>query len=655
MLKTLKLARFRGFRELEMELRPVSVVLGPNSSGKTTVLHAVRMATQALATCLDEPRLHLDEDGWITAAWERVVADPARLYPMGEWDELFTNKEIGEGIWVQMELGFEPDDVIQELHVAFWYARNAQIKMTVRLQSSIAREQAEELPKKSKFRASRLAEIIAPAAPLAIFVPPFYGAPKNEEYRGWQVVQSHLGGGDQGRIVRNLISRLNSNDLLQLEKFLAKANLGRIVARTAAQDADSERYLSVTFQDTNGALELSSAGAGLVNLLALYATMVEFSRPTSAGQRRPLLYLLDEPEAHLHPRLQGDMGVAFAELATDFKAQLVVATHSVEMINRLSLRKDAILIAVDRSTSTAVELGEQDALLRELGSWCDLTPFAAINFLAKKQIIFHEGPSDELLLKRCADVYFRNRIDELERFRRWIFVPLNGVGNAHSPAVLSALLNADLFPSLNANEPIRVLCLLDRDAEREPGWKSLSLPKSGHFQAQSFVWSRYGIESIFLSPPCLAAWIALRLPKGGIDEAKIRAWVEEGIEQANRSNDLNIAATTRRMRFLMRAEKDNDGSRWQRVGPEAAEMAYNDVMKSPDVWQDGKDRAQHVLGHVHQAMPTNALRNAIPTSITRLIQAGSMEPLGDSTLLVPQEIRELLDQMASKTSKSTSS
>ncbi|HYO60197.1 MAG TPA: hypothetical protein VEU50_46330, partial [Archangium sp.] len=66
MLTKVVLTRFRGFESLEAELRPISVILGPNSSGKTSLLHAVRVAVEAISIGLEQGHPELTKDGWIT-------------------------------------------------------------------------------------------------------------------------------------------------------------------------------------------------------------------------------------------------------------------------------------------------------------------------------------------------------------------------------------------------------------------------------------------------------------------------------------------------------------------------------------------------------------------------------------------------------------
>ena len=648
MLKKISLRHFRGFKSLDADIRPITVIVGRNSSGKTSILHAVRLAVEALTIGLEEATPHLEADGNFMICRDHIVWDHDRLCPVADWAELFTDKEIGQGAAMVIQLEFEESDAIQHIWVQLSYARNVQLKMDVSVLASAASEQVAELPKRSKFRGDRARELLKRGIPRAVFVPAFYGVTRQEEYRSRALVDRLLGGGDQSRIVRNLVARLSGPAFDKLNDFLRRAGVATLVYRTSSQDAENVQHLNVSFQDTNGPLELSSAGAGLINLVALYAAMEQF-RPTGEGiDRRAAMFLLDEPEAHLHPRLQGEIGEALGEIQSEFGAQLLIATHSVEMINRLGQRRDALLLSVDRAKSTAVELASEDALVRELGSWCDLTPFTSLNFLASRRILFHEGPSDGEILKRCGEIYFRNDGLKLARFRAWTMVSLDGVGNAKSQAVLGAVLSPKLFPLLSSKDPVRAVCVFDRDTERTPGRRVVKAFTRDHFEASEVVWSRYSIESLFLEPGCLAAWVSSLLPPGSVAEAELRRYVEEGIVKANVDKDLQNDAESRLMIAKMRATQDGKGApRKQLVAPDALKLARQEVESAPHLWQNGKDRARLVLQSVRDLLPEDVHKNVVRGTILGLVEAASVEKLGDTTVLVPEEIRDLLDYMTS--------
>lgn len=50
MLLRIRLQRFKKFQDVEVYLQPVTVLMGENSSGKTTVLQAINLALDSLVT-----------------------------------------------------------------------------------------------------------------------------------------------------------------------------------------------------------------------------------------------------------------------------------------------------------------------------------------------------------------------------------------------------------------------------------------------------------------------------------------------------------------------------------------------------------------------------------------------------------------------------
>jgi AAA15 family ATPase/GTPase len=53
MLVRISISRFRGFKSLAFGCSPVTAIIGPNSSGKTSVLGAIRFVCDALRVALD--------------------------------------------------------------------------------------------------------------------------------------------------------------------------------------------------------------------------------------------------------------------------------------------------------------------------------------------------------------------------------------------------------------------------------------------------------------------------------------------------------------------------------------------------------------------------------------------------------------------------
>ena len=235
--------------------------------------------------------------------------------------------------------------------------------------------------------------------PIAVAIPSFYGVVRDEPYVNHARLERLLGAGEQGSVVRNLVGRLDA--LKELNDLLRLSVGAELVGGTSGQALQEAESLTVRFRDKNGDLELSAAGTGLVALTALFSAL-KWYQPRAA-QGRPLLFLLDEPEAHLHPKLQGDTGERLADLVTSFGGQALIATHSVEMVNRLGRRPDTVLLSIDRgAANAAVPLTTENEIIERLESFCDLSPFAGLQLLRSRRVLFHEGKTDRAILEGCA-------------------------------------------------------------------------------------------------------------------------------------------------------------------------------------------------------------------------------------------------------------
>lgn len=631
MLRSVKLKNFRGFETLEVALSPVSVVVGPNSSGKTTVLHAISAAHRAYAQVLETPDAHPKvKQGRILVCDGEILQDHSRLVPLAIQEEIFRNGYVSEGVKTEIDLTFDESDPVRRLIVRLAYMRNKVLKLTVEVDCPAALAAVKTLPQKSKFRAARLLEELQRDQPIAVLVPAFYGVTLQEEYRSAPLVDEHLQEGQQSRIVRNLVARLSAPDLEELNSFLERTVGASIGERTSAADSERVHPLVVRFRDTNGELDLSAAGAGVVNLISLFAAL-KWRLRTGRGTT---VFLLDEPEAHLHPRLQGKLGEELATVVRSFSnAQFVAATHSIEMMNRLGRRDDAVLLAVDRTRGLSVALASESAIVDELSIWADLTPFTSLNFLASRRLLFHEGPSDARILTRAADVYFRNKPTSLAAFKRWTLVPLDGTGHVPGLSALRKVIQPKVFPGLDKGDPVRLVLVLDRDRLRAPG---LTRNVDAQVSSTEVVWSRHSIESLFLEPAILGQWIAASMPVGSTDEATLRKLIEQAIPVVDALAELNEAAVADLAPVLMR--------QGGRPGSHIKE-AQETVRKEPAVWQKGRDRTRKILEQVRKSLPTKEQKHVRASLVDEMDEA-RIERLSNPDAAIPGELRALLDIMA---------
>jgi AAA ATPase domain len=647
MLTRIYIENFRGIKKLEIsqDLTGVTVLLGPNSSGKTTVLHAIRLACQVIELALASNETAGVVSGRIALARDTLIESPAQLLPLADWQALFVDQSVNAGTKATISLVFSADSAIRSVDLTLSYARNNQLKFSLTVDAPDAVALVASLPKKSKKIGTTLAAWIKSHAPRAVFIPPFYGVVKDEEYRPRVVVDRLVGSGDQSHVVRNLVTGLTPQQLERLNAFLTESVGASISYRTNGDDVQTESPLRVAFQDSNGPIEISAAGAGLVNLIALYASLARWQ---SAAKSSLVMFLLDEPEAHLHPRLQGEVAQRMAALVTqDFGAQLFMATHSVEIINQLGQLDGTRLLRTDRAASSAITvLDNYSKVVKDLSQWVDLTPFTAINFMASRRVLFHEGSTDAVILNRCAELRFRHQAEKMRAFRRWTFVSLDGADNVNQVHLLQRLFKSHIWAAPIDAEAFKIVTVLDRDHQRDPGW---TFSERGVLPAAAtVVWGGYSIESVFLVEKVLRYWVRTFVPEAK-SESLERA-IAKALAQADENVDLNTKARELlTLHFLRQDLKDSNDVVLKKNTDKHAILAMRSAgeymeKQSPTEYQLGKDRAKAVLGAMWEHL-SPAKQGNFPLALSKLLSGANLDAVSNPVEAVPPEVLKLLDWM----------
>lgn len=643
MLKHIAIENFRGFKTFEADLGPVTAFLGPNSSGKTTVLQAVRVACELLRLALQSgfpPRVERQAatgEDWIVVTRAMPLQADA-LLPLMNWQALFRDQRAAEGDHFVLDLRFSDEDTIQALWVQVT-VRSQNLRLEVQVRSASALAQIEGLSARSPRRSQLLTATLAADAPVAVFVPPFYGTVAAEEYRARAAVDQRIGAGDQRQVVRNLVTALEPDQFDRLDPLLGALLNTSLTGRTSGDAIEREPLLEVRFRDNNGELELSAAGAGLVNMIAMYSALARWRRE---ARERPVLFLLDEPEAHLSPRNQSEMASRMSRLVTvELGAQLLLATHSVDLLNRLS-QEGARLLRCDRQATPSVTSLDSDAsLFDDLGGWADLTPYTAINFLASRRVLFVEGADELAVLPLLGALRFRNDPGALRRFRQWAIVELQGARNAPMAALLARLMQNDAVRASARHGGFEAMVVLDRDYEREPG---TTTTEDKGVRQTTIIWSVHSLESLLVAPGVLSRW--LRAWLGSRAPTDLDARVAAAIDAANRDQELNDDAIQRyasaALLSRMRDGASLSAAHGQAVRDVTAE-AQRRIREDPAVWQHGKLRAQFILGALRVGLDGAA---QLPTDIIRLVERTDPNRIGLSIEAIPPEVNALLERMA---------
>ncbi|MFA7343594.1 MAG: AAA family ATPase [Terrimicrobiaceae bacterium] len=466
---------FKRFETQEFPLEPLTLLAGPNNSGKSTLLQAAMVWNLGMQKWWEKKG-----PGSGSKAKDRAGAPITRqeftALPLPSMDQLWTNthtslrKDEGKpGSHRPLVItlhGLSKDGSEWKVGFEFRYSGPEQIH---------AKPVAADLP-----HLDRAHEEIS-----VIYVPPFSGIGVNETRHDRPYQDMLVGQGKAGDILRNLLLEVaeadDGKDWQRLVEIVSEV-FGYRLLRPAYAGAP---YITCQYlkgiPTGNGfgglpPLDVSTTGSGFHQVLLILAFM--FARPSS-------LILLDEPDAHLHVLLQKQLYDILRRLCHERKGQLLIATHSEVLIDNTSPEQ---IVSFYREPHPLALDSDRDQVREALKRVTSLELLLAEN---AKGILYLEGTTDFDLLKAWATVLHHPLEQWFSRLPFWH----NNQGRSPKEA------RAHFF-ALKAIQPnLKAALLLDGDnrtlADREITADGLTILR----------WERYEAESYLLHPASLERFL----------------------------------------------------------------------------------------------------------------------------------------------------
>lgn len=338
-VKQVTIRRFKRLQEVTVSLGEVTLLIGANNSGKSSVLQALHFAV-AIA---QSARLVGEGVSWANDRFELSLNPAQLLYsPVSDVMSLANGGTLLEARASRVEVEFQTESG-DRTTVGLKRGRNRNISVSV---------EGRTLGEK----------FMSIENPFTIYAPGLAGIPREERYLSPGVVRRLVARGDANLVLRNVLLML-SNDADAWRSF--GDDMQAIfpgIEVSLRFDPKTDEHIVATFQLPGGPkLPLDAAGTSILQASQLLAYISLF---------KPRVLILDEPDSHLHPDNQRGLCQLVCRLARLRDFQAVVSSHSRHVLDVMKSRAEVVWMSkgeivgdTDLSTTTMLlDLGALDSV-----------------------------------------------------------------------------------------------------------------------------------------------------------------------------------------------------------------------------------------------------------------------------------------------------
>lgn len=343
MLTRLAIRNFKLFEDVELELGERVVLIGPNNSGKTTVLQALALwdlGAKRWAETRGTGQKHAMKRG-VTINRRDLIAVPVPATRLLWRDQHVRQGKTGrENIPIEIVasgIAWDCGMVFDYANAEAFYCRPSR------------RDDGTPMPVHPDAAATQVA-----------YLPPMSGLAANETRLDPGAINVRLGEGRTAEVLRNLCYRILVADDGQIKwrQFAER------IERLFGSKLDEPLYvpergeISMSYRTRrNVRLDLSASGRGQQQTMLLLAHMT--SNPNS-------VLLLDEPDAHLEILRQRQIYEVLSNTAEDTGSQIIAASHSEVVLNEAASR-DVLIAFVGRPHRVDDRGSQALKALKEIG------------------------------------------------------------------------------------------------------------------------------------------------------------------------------------------------------------------------------------------------------------------------------------------------
>ena len=297
--------------EVKIPLSPVTVLVGENGSGKSSILKAIHWAIRCAVLKDSSDRVTLERMDYAPSRDFLHLAHKVRLNSEG----------ASPRVKIELESGS------RKLAISLNSTRNdAGIKVSI---------------------TGELASTITATSQITAYIPGLAGLSEAESLLATPVLHRKAASGEGGSVLRHILLGLaifatgrdsieKHEELLQLNRWVGKVfpSVRFWVKFDRLRDVYIDaKFLTADMIQAGKKLELQwrsleMAGTGFLQVVQIFAYLLHF---------KPRLLLIDEPDSHLHPGTQERLISAIEDAAGEFpETQFMLTTHSPSLVRASS-------------------------------------------------------------------------------------------------------------------------------------------------------------------------------------------------------------------------------------------------------------------------------------------------------------------------------
>jgi len=483
-LHYVEIENFKTFsQKIHIELNHPAVIIGPNNSGKTSVIQALSLWDRGVKSWYEKKG-----EKKSTKERERYGAGINRLnileVPVAEtrffWNQTKVRQK-NSNVEMRINLGMEYKGKITDCPFIFTY-RDAEV---------IYSEPADEI--------KRDLELIQYASSLKFhLLYPMSGIETEETLfqDGW--IKTLLGQGQTAQVLRNICYKVVENNENDWERITRLMDRLFLVTINKPEFIESRAKLVLTYKPRNmdTVLDISLAGRGLQQFLLVLAYLY---------WHKNSIILIDEPDAHLEILRQRQIYALLKSVAIENGSQVIIATHSEAILDD----------AVDVNLSLLLLDGSADSIADKKNVRNALRTYGIEHYYKAKvhpRILYIEGSTDIQILRElaaCLGHTDAERVlnDKLNTYYTQNIEPENNIENQLDR--FAGAFGTNYLAHFNALKnfvpELKAIALFDNDNNKHGDKSEDSIA--------TVYWKEYEIENYFITTDVLMKFVEDRYRK----------------------------------------------------------------------------------------------------------------------------------------------